>query len=308
MVCMILGTRDWRRKITEGVFDLKKVRLGGVLALLALVLLAGGACAEERRFDGTMYDLKGDLWVLEEMTGNINGDEYEDTVRLVALRADGDRRVDRMWIEVQHGYAHYTPRDRQPAPYLVPLPEAVKGYNPHAELAKFVEGDTEQLFLTFDATVNGPRYFAVVRIRANDVRRDAAFLFDSRTMDSAIVSGNYLGRYLANIRIADTNTNVTLDVSSRKAFYEKQGVYGAKGEIKRTVAVGVTRYEKISIGPKGVDGVSMLVAQMGVYGWDDSDRLATVECTLKYDRLFDSWKVADAQVIPEPDIKVVQPK
>ena len=279
-----------------------------VFAALVFVFVAGIACAEERRFDGTMYDLKGDLWVIDEMTGNIDGDEYEDTVRFVVLRADGDKRVDRMWFEVQHGYASYTPKDRRPAPYLVPLPGAVKGYNPHVELAKFVEGSTEQIFLTFDATVNGPRYFSVVRIRANDVRRDAVFLFDSRTMDSAIVSGNYLGRYLVNIRIADTNTNVTLDVSDRKAFYAKEGVYGPKGEIKQTVAVDVTRYEKISIGPKDVNGVSMLVAQMGMYGWNDSDRLATALCTLRYDRLFSSWKVADAEVIPEPDIKVVAPK
>ena len=296
-----------RHESTKGVFTVRRVGLAALAAML-LVFVVGVASAEERRFDGTMYDLKGDLWVLEEMTGNINGDEYEDVVRLVALRVDGDKRVDRMWLEVQHGYASYTPKDRRPAPYLVPLPGAVKGYNPHAELAKFVEGGTEQLFLTFDATANGPRYFAVIRIRANDVRRDAVFLFDSRTMDSAIVSGNYLGRYLANVRIADTNTNVTLDVSGRKAFYEKEGIYSARGEIKQTVAVGVTRYEKISIGPKDIDGVSMLVAQMGVYGWDDSDRLATAQCTLKYDRLFDSWKVADAKVIPEPDIKVVQPK
>lgn len=282
-----------------------------MLALLVAILvtsLASAACAEDRRFDGTMYDLKGDLRVIEEMTGNLNGDEYADTVRMVVLREGGDERFDRMWFEVQEGYAHYTPANRRPAAYLVPLPGGVKGYNPHVELAKFVEGDTEQLFLTYDATAGGPRYFAVVRIRANDVRRDAVFLFDSRTMDRAIVSGNYLGRYLANVRIADTNTNATLDVSGRKAFYEQEGVYSAKGEILRSVAVDVTRYEKISIGAKGLDGISMLVAQMGLFGFSDADRLTTVKCTLKYDRLFNSWRVVDSEVIPEPDVRFAQPR
>ena len=278
-----------------------------VLFLVLVALLTLGAAslagAEPKKFDGGRYELKGDLWVEREMKGDINGDEYEDTVRFIVLRGDVPNRADRMWFEVQHGYAAYTPTDRRPAPYLVPLPEEIAGYNPSTELVKFVANREDQVFLTFDTMVNGPRAFAVARIRANDVRRDAVVLFDSRTMNRAIVSGNYLGRYLANVRIVDTNTNFTLDVSGRKDFYEKQGVYDKSGKILRTVSVGVTRYEDISIGPKETaDGVSTLIAKMGIYGFDDTDRLATITCILAYDDTFASWRVMHSEVSPEPGV------
>lgn len=277
----------------------------GILTMLMAVVLvswAGSAYSADAKFDGGRYDLKGDLRLLQEMQGNLNDDAYEDTVRLIGLRVPGDSRYDRFWLEVQDGYAQHTPRNRRPAPYLVSLPGELKGYNPTAELADFTAEQADQVFLTFDATVQGPRWFAVIQIRDRDVRRDAKFLFDSRTMERALVSGSYMGKYLVNIRIVDTNTNFTLDVSKRKAFYEQNGIYGRDGKILRPHSIGVTRYEKISIGPDAINGVSMLVAQMGIYGYDDTDRLATVKCTLVYDRLYGVWRVAHSEVIPEPDI------
>lgn len=283
-----------------------------ILFLLLFATLWTGiaevAVAEPKKFDGGRYELEGDLWSLQEMTGDINGDEFEDTVRLVVLRGASDDHIDRMWFEVQHGFSAHTPSNKRPEPYLVPLPEAVAGYNPRAELARFVAEQGDEVFLTFDGMAGGPRYFAVVQIRANDVRRDAVFLFDSRTMDRAIVSGNYIGRYLVNIRIVDSNTNFTLDVSSRKDFYEREGVYDKSGVILQTVSVGVTRYEDITIGPKGTGGISTLIAQMGLFGFNDADRLATANCTLKYDHTFDSWRVVDAEIFPETGIRFMEPR
>lgn len=283
-------------------------RILAILTILTLLAFASCAFADNKKFDGEKYGLKGKLEVWSEMKGNINGDKYDDTVRLVVLPSDvAAQRAERMWFEVQPGYPENTYEPNRPAPYIVPLPEGLTAYAPHTELAAFAPGGIDEVFLTFNSTYGGgPRHFAVIRLRANDLHRDALFLFDSRTMNRAIASGGYLGRYLANIRVVDTNTNVTFDVSARKSFYEKEGVYGADGSILKPVSIIVEKYEDITIGEKDASGVDMLTATMGIFGYSEDDRLATAKCTLKYDHAFDSWRVIGTNIIPESDIKIVK--
>lgn len=272
--------------------------------LLALVAVTSGAWAAEKEFDGTMYNLKKlELWALEETEGNIDANEYKDTVTLVGEHAKGSDMIGRMWFEVRLGYAPNTPDSRKPQPFLVPLPDDIKGFRPHMELKNFIPGEKEQVFLTWNASEQGTRNFAVIQIREDDVRKDAKFLFDSRTLARAILSGEFLGKFRATVRVDDTKTDALLDLSGRKDFYRKAGVYDKNGKLLRSTAIRAKRYDDISLGGRDQAGITLLKATIELYGAGDADHVATVHCVMKYDSAFASWKVMESQISPADGVK-----
>lgn len=277
-----------------------------VLLAMFFLVFSPEAFAENKPFNGNPYYLKGNLQVIQEMTGRIDGDEHEDTVRLVVLYDETNMHAQRVWFEVQQGYPLQSLDRRKPKPFLVPLPEELQGYNLEAQLKNFIPGNQEQVFMTFDAAPNGPRCFVVIQIRADDVRKDARFLFDSRTMNKAILSGSFIGGYRAVLRVEDTRTTAYLDLSRKKEFYEKKGVYGAKGRILRPVAISAKKYDAISLGERDASGVCQLKAVIELFGVDDEDHIAAVECVLKYDPVFASWKVVSSTIHPAPGILFAQ--
>lgn len=276
-------------------------KFAGILAVAVLTVAMGigTAFAEDVEFDGSRYNLKDlNLRAVQELTGNIDGNEHEDAVTLVVERDRRSDRVDRMWFEVRPGYPVNTPDNKKPKPFLVPLPVDLRGYNPTMELKNFVPGEKEQVFLTWDANANGPRHFAVVEIRAGDVRRDAKFLFDSRTMARAILSGEFIGKFRATIHVDDTKTNALLDLSDKKDFYVRNKIYQSNGKLLKSVAISARKYDDISLGDRDQAGITRLNAVIDLYGAGDADHVATVNCIMKYDPAFGSWKVMESRIIP----------
>ncbi len=275
------------------------------VAVLAAVMGAGAAFAKDAEFDGSLYNLKKDLNLraVQELKGNIDGNEFEDTVTLVVDRDRRSDMADRMWFEVRPGYPANTPDSKKPRPFIVPLPEDLRGFNPVMELKNFVPGEKEQVFLTWDATDKGPRYFSVIEIRANDVRRDAKFLFDSRTMARAILSGEFLGKFRATIHVDDTKTNALLDLTGKKDFYVKNKIYQSNGKLLKSTAISAKRYDNISLGDRDPAGITLLNATIELYGAGDADHVATVNCIMKYDPAFASWKVVESQITPAEGIR-----
>lgn len=283
-----------------------KKMLGAVLiGVLFAAAPVAAAYASEQKFDGSLYYLKGNLWAIQELKGNIDGNNFEDTVTLVVERNESNGMDERMWFEVRPGYDPKTPVERRPKPFVAALPADVKGYNTRMELTNFIPGEREQVFLTFDASPSGPRYFEVVQIRAEDVRKDAKFLFDSRTMARAIISGEFIGKFRATIHVDDTKTNALLDLSGKKDFYVKEKVYDNSGKLYRPVNLRAKRYDDISLGERDAQGVTQLNATIELFGANDEDHVATVNCVMKYDPPFGSWKVMESQVVPAANIVFV---
>lgn len=283
---------------------------GIVLAVAVLVVVAstGSAFAKDTKFDGSLFNMKKELnlWAIQELKGNIDGDQYEDTVTLVVDRDKRSDMADRMWFEVQLGYPVNTPDSKIPKPFIVPLPEDLRGFNPVMQLTSFIPGEKEQVFLTWDATDKGPRYFAVIEIRANDVRRDAKFLFDSRTMARAILSGEFIGKFRATIHVDDTKTNALLDLTGKKDFYVKNKIYQSNGKLLKSTAISAKRYDNISLGDRDPAGITLLNAVIELYGAGDADHVATVNCIMKYDPAFASWKVVESQITPAEGIRFAE--
>ena len=290
---------------------MKVRKFAGILsafALLAVAMGTGAAFAKDAEFDGSLYNLKKELNLraVQELKGNIDGDPYEDTVTLVVDRDKRSDMADRMWFEVRLGYPVNTPDNKKPQPFIVPLPEDLRGYNPTMELKNFIPGEKEQVFLTWDASDKGPRYFAVIEIRAKDVRRDAKFLFDSRTMARAILSGEFIGKFRATIHVDDTKTNALLDLSGKKDFYVKNKIYQSNGKLLKSTAISAKRYDDISLGDRDAAGITQLNATIELYGAGDVDHVATVNCVMKYDPAFASWKVMGSKIIPADGIRFAE--
>ena len=261
-----------------------------------LVLLSAGSmafAAEPTRFDGKVYNMTGDLWVVEEVPVVLTSGQGNSTVRLISLKPEGSDLNERFWLEVR------PPADAPyPTPYIVELPRGIRGYNPRLEVSKFVVGERQHGFLVLETVPGGPRQFAVLELQGQRL----VVLFDSMVVARAILSGNYIGQYKVMLHVYDTGTDAILDVSPRKSYYQSKGVYNSRGDILETVSVSAYRYRDVSIGQRDADGVSQLNAVIDLYGYDGSDHIAIINCTMRYDSNFGFWKLTKSEFVPDSDI------
>ena len=275
-----------------------KKLLSSVVVVCMVLFMSGAASAavfEEVRFDGKPYNLDGNLWVLQETQASLSAaDDTMYTLRLIALRPDGSVLNERFWFEVTPPSAGQS--------YIVELPE-VSGYNPIIMNRKFVHALRDEVFLTVERTPGGSRYFTIVALEPLSKTREAVFLFDSRRMARAILSGDYIGLYKVMLHVYDTGTNATLDVSARKDYYQGKGIYDEKGYILQPLAVSAQRYKTVELGEVDSRGLHQLKTTIDLFGYDDSDHIATIDCVMSYVPEVGFWRVLSSKIVPDSDLK-----
>lgn len=300
---------------------MKKRLLCLAAGVLALFVFSGAAFAafQEVPFDGKPYYLEGDMWVLDEGQVKLVPTMDPFTVRLIGLRNSATGVNERLWFEVvppkltAAEASSLSERQKQirTATYVVPVSENIYGKNFSMEARNFVTGDREQVFLVFDSPYTSLRHFAVVELRADDVRRDSVLLFDSRVIERAIFTGEFKGRYIATVWVEDTKSDAVFDLSGKRAFYQREGVFDSHGNIHRPIAIYGKSYREITLGQRDANGVYELNGMVDLYGVDDSDLIAVLNCTLRYNPTVGMWLITKSEFTPGPGIKfaeIRQPK
>jgi hypothetical protein len=90
-------------------------------------------------FDGASHGLEGNYVVLKEESGNIEVDGRVCRVRLMALRKD-DGIYDRSLL------LEFSPLDEEP--FLIPLPEDIRGFESSFEMKNFVSPYKSEILLS----------------------------------------------------------------------------------------------------------------------------------------------------------------
>lgn len=279
---------------------MKKLLFAVGVVLLSLGFLNPAGAAEMKKFDGTPYNLAGNLWVLQEIRGDVVISEYEDTVRVIGELNEANDMAERLWLEIQLGAADSS----RPRPFIVDLPENFRGYGVEAELKSFVMDEGEQVFLAFRETPDGAPRYAVIHVAVED--QSARVLFYSGAMARAILSGEFIGKYRATLHVFDTSTSAVLDLSARKDFYHKEGIYSNRGKILKPVAISAKRYETVTLGEPDKRGIYLLNTTIELFGANAEDHLATLECAMMYNTDFEAWRLVACKVVPAQDIKFME--
>lgn len=284
---------------------MKKFLIAVLVALISCSS-AGALWASDNemdRFDGKSYDIEGNLWVIKELRGDIAKNEYVDTVRLVGLVDEKDNLIERIWLEVIPGYAAGTPEAERPKPFVISLPQHIRGYEFDAELRPFVLDEREQVFLAFRESPNGFRQYSVIQISVAE--ETGKVIFYSGAMARTILTGEFIGKHRATLHIFDTGLSAVLDLSGRKELYRKEGVFDSKGRIIRPIAISAERFETVKLGEPDSRGIYTLDTTIELFGVNADDHIATVECTMMYNIDFEAWRLVGSKLIPAEGIKIM---
>jgi hypothetical protein len=247
---------------------------------------------KEPDIDEKARDPEGSYVVLQEISGTLRPGEI-DKICLAALRkADGiyDRALR---IEIRPPGA---------PPFLVPLPDGLRGYESKIELKNFTSAAKSEILLTIKTGLDE----GTGRLLVVDAWEKRVF-YDSRVMEYPLVQGKFFDGYRAEIIASDgggNRTHVLIDLSSRKNIYDRNRVYNeSSGRLRSAVGIRTVGYSLLQAVDADDDGIYELKGVADLRGAGRNDRVAYMDFTLKYRE--GAWRLADCWIVPAEDLKLL---
>ena len=241
---------------------------------------------KDRSFDSGAYGLEGNYVVLQVLNGILETNGGIDRVRLVALRKEDGAYNRALFLEV-------TPSEG--APFLIPLPEDIRGIDVRIELKNFITLNKSEILLTINSGLRNRR-FLIVEARG----RQGRIFYDSKATNVPSIKGMFRDKYLAEILVEETGTRSLIDLSSRQPFYLGKLVYlEGTGSLRSAVSIWRSRVELQILDVDG-DGIYELKQILELSGSGRSDLIAYVETVLKFEE--EHWKVIDCWIAPAEDL------
>ena len=103
----------------------------------------------------------------------------------------------------------------------------------------------------------------------------------------------------------ETDGRAMIDLSPRKAAYEKRMVYNESGTLRSKINVWVDKFSLFEPTDVDLDGIFEIRQVMDLSGVGRADRIAYVETVLKYAP--GGWAVIDSWIAPAEDLNKIPP-
>ena len=113
------------------------------------------------------------------------------------------------------------------------------------------------------------------------------------------ITGDLIGKYKARIYVYDTGMPIFLDLSARKRDYERGDVY-ENGSIVRYVEVWRSDFSE----PGNTNDPRRMESALDLYVLKGTDYVGTLNCTLEYTPVLDTWKIVKTTFRPAPDVGI----
>ena len=245
-----------------------------------------------RTFDKALYGLEGNYEIIGEAGARLEEGGEVNRVRLIALRRE-DGVYDRgLILEV------IPPEESEAGKksFIIPLPDDVRGFQSSIAVKNFISSEKSEILLTVSSGRWGER-FLIIAVAG----KQGEIILD--TADTAIptVVGRFFNDYRAEIIVLETGERAMIDLSPRKADYNRRIVYNESGTLRSRVIVWVDKLSLFESVDVDQDGILEIRKIMDMSGAGRADRIAYVEATLKY--AHDRWTVTDSWIAPAEDLR-----
>lgn len=223
---------------------------------------------------GALASVKsGRMVVISRDKEDITGDGKKELIVLTGVDLKND----------QYNHVAITVTDSHHTNEKINLP---KGYHPYLQLMDFDQDGVKDLYASISNNKLGLKsqqsIYTFKNIKPLDMGLPVALMLESC----------FLNGYKAQIKIRNTGNNHIFDLSGRKNYYEKLGVFH-KGRLNEPTELMVTDFRNlmpVQIGDKiGLKGIQK------VAGVSDSDTIGYVESTWLYDQ--SEWKLINIIVL-----------
>jgi len=249
-----------------------------------------------RTFDSASYGLEGNFEIIGEISGVLEKGGAVNRIRLVALRHEEGVYNRQLILEI------IPPEETGEDSFIIALPDDVRGFQSSVAIRNFMSRERSEILLTIGGGRRGDRFLII-----SVADRQGEVIFDSQTANIPAIIGRFFNDYRAEIIVRDTGERAVIDLSPRKAEYNRRFVYNeGSGTLRSAIAVWVERYslfEPVDIDNDGIFGIKKVI---NLSGAGRADRIAYVEATIKY--MHGRWSVIDSWISPAEDLrKLPQP-
>ncbi|MDR1378641.1 MAG: hypothetical protein LBJ36_06265 [Synergistaceae bacterium] len=239
-------------------------------------------------FDSASHGLEGNYVVLREESGNIEAGGKICRVRLIALRKN-DGLYDRSLV------LEVSAPDEEP--FLIPLPEDLKGFKSTFEMKNFVSAYKSEILLFVKDVNDEMRRLLIIELQG----KEGKILFDSKLTNIPTIMGRFSDGFRAEIFVRETGDRALIDLSSRKEVYETRLIYIKDfGTLRSPVTVWKDRYSVLQPVDVDGDGIYEIRGVVDLVGVGRSDHVAYVEFTLRYIGV--EWRILDIWISPAEDL------
>jgi hypothetical protein len=239
-------------------------------------------------FDEKNFGLEGNYAVLGVENGNLEADGKVDRVRLLALRKEDGIYDREIFLEI-------APLEEEP--FLVRLSEDVKGFDSKIELKSFVSPRKSEVLLSVKGVDDEVGRLLIIEVQEGR----GQVIYDSQVTKVPTIFGKFFDNYRAEILVQETGARALIDLSSRKANYDRRLVYHeSTGTLRNPITVWEDRHSSLQPVDVDGDGLYELKGVVDLVGVTRADPIAYVEFTLQYEG--GTWRVLDSWVVPVEDL------
>ena len=243
-----------------------------------------------KTFDNTSYELEGNYEIVKEISGKLEEGGKVNRIRLVALRHEDGVYDRQLLLEI-------IPPEGDS--YIVPLFDNVRGFQTSISVKNFMSREKSEILLTASSGRWGERFLIIA---VADKRGEV--IFDTHATKIPSVVGRFFDDYRAEILVRDTGERAMIDLSPRKAEYNRRLVYNeVTGVLRSYISVWVAKYSQFEPIDVDHDGIFEIKVLIDLSGAGRADHIACVEATLKNTR--DGWKVLDTWISPADDLSKI---
>jgi hypothetical protein len=242
-----------------------------------------------KSFDQESHGLEGNYEIVGETRGRLQEDGGVDRIRLAANRLEDGAFDRRLVLEV-------TPYEEEP--FIIPLSDDVRGFQSSISVKNFTSRRKSEIVLSVNSGKWGER-FLIVAV----ADRQGEVIFDTQSTKIPTVIGRFFNNYRAEIIVQETGERAIIDLSPRKAAYERRFVYNDNGSLRSEINVWVDRYSQFEPDDVDYDGIFEIKQIMDLSGAGRADHIAYVEAVLKFER--GRWGVLETWVAPSEDLNKI---
>ena len=246
-----------------------------------------------KTFDNTLYGLQGNYEVIEEISAKLEKDGGVDRIRLVALRNEDGVYDRKLILEI------IPPEEDS---FIIPLSDDVRGFQSSVTAKNFMSREKSEILLAVSSGKWGERFLVIA---VADKRGEV--ILDTLTTKIPAVIGRFFNDYRSEIIVTDTGERAMIDLSPRKAIYNRRSVYNENATLRSNITVWVDKFSHFEPIDVDDDGILEIRQVMDLSGVGRADRIAYVESTLKF--TLAGWTVIDSWIAPAEDLgKIPLPK
>jgi hypothetical protein len=227
--------------------------------------------------------LPADRYIIDSATADITGDGVSDTLYLVGHKdKSSDRFVDNMSLVVRDGVVH----DLK----TVDL-NGFSGYEGKIFVGDFTGDKVSDIMISAPTGGSGGIEGHII---VNYNLPEPTIIFDQKNNEGAIVTGNFVDDYKAQLTNENTGRNIFLDLENKKDFYVQSAIYDKNGKLLKavkTISYPFTILKPMDMDNDGVYELRGIQRIIGAYG---ADGIGNIYSRWKYED--GEWKIKRIEV------------